>query len=402
MLANEGRVACTLASTAVAENNTDRRSGRTAASDPVLGRSIQRQLNEAQLDNQALFSENQNQRKLITKLQRELDRLSAENQQLQVDKRDLNGALVKLQGSYSKLRGAYDELGGAYDEQGRKFKKMAIDFEDLDKKYLDVARTLQVTEDDRFTINKKLSAVVSSIENLVIRGRGTGSVNLNRDAAIEYFSNFGFLVHFPVPEGQLETFHYSFLMEAAMMLILIHRMFLRPLQCIFDGSDEFERICWWMEAQGSKVTARWRQELCLLIAQDDREMKRRKEKEVDSAIDELKNLVSTVYGNVDTYMSDKIKQLCNVAFDLSYAMLGMESNVYPVLVDHGSPFNEEEMTMANRSDPSGSVSFVVFPKFQDSNNKLYFKAKVWCHLKESEPELKPEPVHEPELDQREK
>lgn len=385
---------CIVASIAVAENNIDRRPGRTAASNPVMKRSNQEQLREAQLENQAILK-NQTQKKYIHKLQKGLNRLFAENQRLQGVCNGLHGAHTGLQGthvnltnSYIKLRGAYADLQHYHEEQGRKLKKMARDYEDLDKKYMDLARTLQVTEDDRSTINKKLSAVTSSIENLIIRGRGNGSVNLNRGAAIQHFNNLELLVYFPLQEHQLEPFHYSLLMEAAMILILNRHLFARPLQCIFDESEQFEAICAWMESRGSTVTARWRQELCLLIVQDDGEMKLRKEKEVDLAIMKLKELVSSVYGNVDTYMSDKIKELCNIAFDLSYAMFGMESKVYPIQVEPGSPFNEEEMTMAKRSDPSGSVSFVVFPKFQDSNNKLYFKAKVWCPLEEPKP--KPE------------
>ncbi|KAG0256877.1 hypothetical protein BGZ95_005378 [Linnemannia exigua] len=390
MLTNQDSI---VASIAVAENNIDRKPGRTAASNPVSKRSTIELLREAQQDNQALLDENQSQEEDIRKRQNELNRLSAEYQRLQGNHNCLYGAHTDLQGVHSKLQGAHNELRGAYadldhhyQEQRRKFKKMARDYKDLDKKYMDLARTLQVTEDDRSTINKKLSAVASSIENLVIRGRGNGSINLNRGAAIQLFSNLGLLVCFPLQENQLEPFHYSLLMEAAMMLILSLHLFGRPLECIFEGYQQFEAICAWMESRGSTVTARWRQELCLLIAQDDGEMKRRKEKEVDVAIVELKEVVSSVYGNVDTYMYEKIKELCNIAFDLSYAMFGMESKVYYTYFNSGSPFNEEEMTMAKRSDPSGSVAFVVFPRFQDSNNKLYFKAKVWCPLEEPEPE----------------
>ncbi|KAF9289074.1 hypothetical protein BGZ88_007884 [Linnemannia elongata] len=378
---------CIVASIAVAENNIDPRPGRTAASNPVSKRSIQEQLREAQLDNQAILNENQSQKKRIHKLQKDWNRLLADYQLLQGAHTGLHEAHVKVQSSHAKLQDDYAGLEHYYKEQGRKFKKTARDYEDLDKKYMDLARTLQVTEDDRSTINKKLSAVASLIENLVLRGRGNGSVNLNRGAAIQHFSNLGFLAYFPLQEHQLETFHYSLLMEAAIMLILCLQLFDRPLQCIFDGSEQFEAICGWMESRGSTVTARWRQELCLFLAQDDGEMKLRKEKEVDVAIVELKDLVSSVYGKVDTYMSDKIEELCNIAFDLSYAMFGMESKVYLAQVKLGSPFNEEEMTLARRSDPSGSVSFVIFPRFQDSNNKLYFKAKVWCPFEEPKPEL---------------
>lgn len=378
---------CIVASIAVAENNIDPRPGRTAASNSVLKRSIQEELREAQQENQAILNENHIHKKNIYKLQKEVSRLSAEYQHLHGAYTSLHDAHTILQGTHVKFQESYADLQHYCKEQGRKFKKMARDYEDLDRKYMDLARTLQVTEDDRSTINKKLSAVASLIENLVLRGRGNGSVNLNRGAAIQHFSNLGFLAYFPLQEHQLETFHYSLLMEAAIMLILCLQLFERPLQCIFDGSEQFEVICGWMESRGSTVTARWRQELCLFLAQDDREMKLRKEKEVDVAIVELKELVSSVYGKVDTYMSDKIEELCNIAFDLSYAMFGMESKVYPTEVKPGSSFNEEEMTLARRSDPSGSVSFMVFPRFQDRNNKLYFKAKVWCPLEEPKPEL---------------
>ncbi|KAF9302391.1 hypothetical protein BGZ74_005417 [Mortierella antarctica] len=258
---------------------------------------------------------------------------------------------------------------------------MTRNYEDLDRKYMDLARTLQVTADDRSTINKQLEVVSSTIENLVIRVRGKGSVNLNRDAAIQHFRNSGLLQDFPVPEHDLESFHLNLFMEYAMMAILTRRLFSRPLQCIFDQGDEFEAICKWVEVRGSRAAARWRQELCILIAQETEEMARRKEREVSQAIVELEDLVSSVYGNVDMSMSDKIKELCNVAFDLSYAMFGMESRVYPVPIRLAIPFNDNAMTMAMRSDPTGSVSLVVFPIFQDSNNKLYFKSKVWCTLR---------------------
>ncbi|KAG0087795.1 hypothetical protein BGZ93_010743 [Podila epicladia] len=226
---------------------------------------------------------------------------------------------------------------------------MAKNYDELDRKYMDLARTLQVTGDDRSTISKQLKVVNSTIENLVIRGRGKGSVNLNRIAAIQHFRNSGLLQDFPVQENQLESFHLNLFMEYAMMAILIDRLFMRPLQCIFDQSGEFETICKWVEDRGSRVAARWRQELCILIAQDREEMVRRKEREVNEVIVELANLVSSVYGNVDTSISDKIKELCNIAFDLSYAMFGMESRVYPVPIRLAAPFNDDIMTMATRS-----------------------------------------------------
>ncbi|KAG0378591.1 hypothetical protein BGX24_003387 [Mortierella sp. AD032] len=320
---------------------------------------------EPQRAHQDVFYENQNQsqKNHILKLENQLQHMSVECQQLR-EARD-------------HLHGAYKQLEQSNDDLTRKFKKKARQYEDLDRKYMDLARALQVTEDDRSTINKQLELVSLTIENLVIRGRGIGSVNLNRDAAIHHFRSSKLLQDFPVQELQLDSFHLNLLMEAAMMEVLMKDLFVKPLQCIFDMSHEFAEICEWMQVRGSRAAERWRQELCILIAQDGEEMARRKEKEVNKAFVELKDLVSSVYGNVDTSMSDNIKELCNIAFDLSYAMFGMESKVYPVAIGPAAPFDENYMTLAKRSDPNGSVSWMVFPSFLDSNNKLYFKSKVW-------------------------
>ncbi|KAG0262583.1 hypothetical protein BGZ95_003993 [Linnemannia exigua] len=358
---------CIVSSMAVAENNIDHRSRRTTASNPDPERSIQvyqGKLTEAQWHYQELRKVNENQHKYILELEDQL-------RQMKVDRQN--------------RKKAYAEFQQYHEVQMHNFTKVSKRYEDLDRKYMDIARTLQVTEDDRSTINRQLEVVSSTIENLVIRGRGKGSANLNRVAAIQHFRNSGLLEVFPVQEPQLESFHLNLFMESAMMAILVNGLFARPLKCIFDKSKEFEEICEWVQSRGSRASTRWRQELCILIAQDGEAMARRKEWEVNKVIVELKDLVSSVYGKVDTSMSEKIKELCNIAFDLSYAMFGMESQVYPALIDFAIPFNHHYMTLANRSDPEGSVSFVVFPSFQDSNNKLYFKAKVWCTL--STPDL---------------
>ncbi|KAF9337930.1 hypothetical protein BG006_001508 [Podila minutissima] len=328
---------------AATEDNTGHKSRRKTASKPSLECPDQvhrGQLMKVQQKYEDVFNENQSQQKYILELQKQLHRMSVDCQ---------------------RLKYVYAELGQNYNDQTCKLKKMTRNYEDLDRKYMDLARTLQVTGDDRSTINKQLETVSSTIENLVRIGRGKGSVNLNRVAAVQHFQNSGWLQHFPVQECQLESFHLNLFMESAMMLILINRLFLRPLQCIFDQGDEFEAICEWVEVRGSRAAARWRQELCILIAQGTEEMARRKEREVSQVIVELKDLVSSVYGNVDTSMSDKIKELCNIAFDLSYAMFGMESRVFPVSVCLDTPFNDNHMTMAMRSDPAGSVSLMSAP-----------------------------------------
>ncbi|KAF9159922.1 hypothetical protein DFQ26_006040 [Actinomortierella ambigua] len=284
---------------------------------------------------------------------------------------------ANLEVRHSELAQRHGELQQSTKEQEQKAQKMAKRYEDLDRKYMDIARTLQVTAEDRFTISRMLETVCSTIENLVIACKGKGSVNLNTAATIAFFQPSGWLQQLPVQESQLQPFHLNLCIESAMMEILIDRLFERPLECIFDQSEQFEKICGWVEGRGSRASARWRQELCILIAQDGNEMACRKEKAVMEAAMELKELVTNVYRNVDTSSLNKIKELSSLAFDISYAMYGMESRVSPFHVDPGTPFNDNDMTMATQSNPNGNVSLVVFRGFRDSDNKLYSKLKVW-------------------------
>ncbi|GJJ71576.1 P-type Cu+ transporter [Entomortierella parvispora] len=328
-----------VSNTAVKEDNAVNGPGEKTSSKPNVWsdgvhQALRGQLTGAQYKIQELTKISQSQGDFIVKLQNDLNHLSSNRRYLQ---------------------GAYSELEHNHNELKRKHETVLRKYEDLDRKYMDIARSLQVTGDDRSTINKQLEAIYSAIETMVIRLRGKASVNLNRAVAIEQLRDFGLLQDFPIQEDQLESFHLNLLMECALMCTLSNHLFSRPLQCIFDGSQEFETICELVEQRGSKASDRWRQELCILIAQDGEGMAHRKEIEVSNVKAELEHWVSSVYGNVDAAITNKIQELCSSAFDLSYALLGMESRVYPVWPDIGSQFNNNEMKKSTRSNPEGLV-----------------------------------------------
>ncbi|KAG0243098.1 hypothetical protein BGW41_002960 [Actinomortierella wolfii] len=321
---------------------------------------------------------NETHRRQLFKAHQKVQMLQKENQEFMETINYLRTQLCNASATNQQLYTSYMDLKHYYDELAQKNESITKNYEDLDKKYMAFVRTLQVTGHDRSTINNQLTVLRSSIEYLVIKGRGKRSMYLNRDAAIQHFRNSGLLQYFPIKEQHLESFHLNLFMECAIMTVLLDRILLRPLECIFDHANEFEMINRWVEHRGSNVAARWRQELCILIAQESKDMADRKKQEVNAAMAEIKNLISSVYREVDAFMSAKIEEICNLAFDLSFAMLGMESRVYPVPVDVSTPFNGDEMTLAMGSNPSGPVSLLVFPKFQDTDNRLYYKAKVFC------------------------
>ncbi|KAF8978271.1 hypothetical protein BGZ46_006653 [Entomortierella lignicola] len=256
-----------------------------------------------------------------------------------------------------------------------KYIKKTESYKKLEKDYIDLVRPILLTDDDHSTIYRRLMDIRVSIENLVQKARGFRSANLNKEQATLHFAHSGLLEVFPIPPENLESYHLDLYMESAVMSTLIDNIFCRPFECIFDHSQEFQSICRWVDARDTKMARRWRQQLCVLASKDT-EMKRRREEEVNRTITVLLNLVSTVYSNVD--MSEKIKELCFNAFDLSFAMIGMESAIYPVPTPLGTKFDDETMVTTQKSNPTGIVSLVIFPAFVDESDVFKMQPKVWC------------------------
>ncbi|KAK3833261.1 MAG: hypothetical protein J3R72DRAFT_515014 [Linnemannia gamsii] len=291
----------------------------------------------------------------------------------------LDYALTRSQRTLADLEQFKDinaDLRRQYDELKRRYDKKVESYKELDKNYMDLVRPLHVSDDDHSTIYNRLMLIRGSIESLIQKAKGEGSANLNRDAAINHFRKSKHFQHFPVEEAILESYHLNLYMESAIMTILNDRWFSRALGCVFFLSKEFGTVNRWVGKRDSKIAMRWRQQLCMLLAQDSKIMERRREREVNKAMMVLSNLVSRVYPNVD--MSIKIKDLCYHAFDLSFVMLGMESMIYPASTPLGMPFDDTTMTTPQKSNPNGTVSLVIFPSFKDDNNSFYFKPKVWC------------------------
>ncbi|KAF9207929.1 hypothetical protein BGZ49_010204 [Haplosporangium sp. Z 27] len=283
---------------------------------------------------------------------------------------NLNASIEQHHRDNSDLRQQYQDLE-------RKFNKKVESYKKLDKDYMDLVRPILPTNDDNSTIYRRLMDIRVSIENLIQKARGPRSTNLNKEAAIEHFKKTKLLEGFPISEADLEPYHLDLYMESAMMSTLIDGFFSRPLDCIFDHSQEFLDVYKWIDERDGKTATRWRQQLCVLASQDTETMKRKREEEVIRAGLILSAMVSGVYTNVD--LSEKINGLCYSAFDLSFAMFGMESRIYPVTTPLGVLFDDETMKTPHKSNPTGVVSLVIFPAFGDDSNTFFMEPKVWCY-----------------------
>ncbi|KAG0042732.1 hypothetical protein BGZ83_000134, partial [Gryganskiella cystojenkinii] len=190
--------------------------------------------------------------------------LQSQLKEASVERRRLKNIIDDQRQEYRELRGKHEREARKYDmkvqeydqmfqEYGKtvqeydKYDKTVREYRDLDEKYMAVVRALRVTDDDHTTIHRKLTDMMSLIEDLVTTAKGQGSVNLNRDAAMQLFRESP--QGFRVPEQELESFHLNYRIEAAVALTVINRLFCAPLQSIFDLGVEFEAICHWVESQ---------------------------------------------------------------------------------------------------------------------------------------------------------
>ncbi|KAF9349935.1 hypothetical protein BGX26_011842 [Mortierella sp. AD094] len=352
-------------------------SSEASRADQKLVQILQKRLNDVSIGFQDMKKHCQKLSNNNQRLENQLSRAQAQNQEMEEhclqlfdDKQrlenQLSRALARNQDTMAKLERLQDAkacLIRQNDDLKLKYTKKVESYKELDRNYMNLVRPLQVSGDDYSTIYSRLMHIRVSIENLVQKARGEGSANLNKEAAIEHFRGSKLLEGFPVEESLLESYHLNLYMESAIMTGLIERLFNRALACIFDQSEEFEKISRWVDKRDNKIAVRWRQQLCVLVARDSDAMKCRKEGEVNEAATVLLNLVTKVYPNVD--MSTKIKELCYHAFDLSFAMFGMESIIQPASTPLGVPFDDTTMITPQKSNPTGIVSLVIFPAFRD-------------------------------------
>ncbi|KAG0309717.1 hypothetical protein BGZ99_000794 [Dissophora globulifera] len=314
------------------------------------------------MEHKKVLSQYQREEGYNIQLNKELEKISEENR-----------LMLK---NHERLEHKNTELLQQYNDLQHKYNKKVENYKELDRNYMALVRPLQVTKDDPSTIYNRLVQITVSIEHLIQRAKGDRSVNLRREAVFENFQGYGLFQVFP-EEALLDPYHLNLYMESVIMTILFYRLFARPLGCIFEQSKEFEGIRKWVNERDPKMATRWRQQICVLVAQDVDTMAHKREEEVRAAAESLSHVISTIYPNVD--MSVKIKELCYNTFDLSLAMFGMESMIYPVPIRLGIPFDNENMTTPQKSNPEGLVSLVIFPAFQDDSKNFYYKPKVWCY-----------------------
>ncbi|KAG0308150.1 hypothetical protein BGZ98_008807 [Dissophora globulifera] len=189
-----------------------------------------------------------------------------------------------------QLEHDHADLLQQYNDLQHKYNKKVESYKELDKNYMDLVRPLLVTSDDPSTIYNGLMKIRVSIENLIQKSKGDRSINLQHKIVVGRFKKYGLLEVFP-EETHLDSYHLNLYMESEVMMVLIRRMFTRPLGYLLKQN-----------------------------------------------------------------MSAKIKELCYDTFDLSFAMFGMESMIYPVRISLGIPFDNENMTTPHKSNPAGSVS----------------------------------------------
>ncbi|KAF9578297.1 hypothetical protein BGW38_005982 [Lunasporangiospora selenospora] len=335
----------------------------------VDGQLSNEQYEESQQEQISVFEENH-------RLQSQVMRLSARIGEQDHQLADLQYYRETVAFEQQRAHYAFDDLHRQLVETKEKLDRREKDYEVMSKNYFEHIRIIRATDDDHSTISDKMSMLKAHIEHLVRKAQGTRSANLNKQIVIDHFKGSDKFAKFPIAEENLEPYHLNLYMESVVMSTLVTRFFSQPLNSAFDYNTGFAEIYNWMNERNSKVAVRWRQQLCVMIVKDE-SLKARKEDEINKAANEISDLISQVYTNVNE--KAKIHDICTKAFELSIAMTGLETAIVPEDVALGEPFDEDTMATSQKSNPEGNVSLVVFPTFREKNGPFSIRPKVWCH-----------------------
>ncbi|KAF9578963.1 hypothetical protein BGW38_004982, partial [Lunasporangiospora selenospora] len=274
---------------------------------------------------------------------------------------------------YRKLDGLNSSLRHQLEDTKNMYTKKSVDYDNMSRNYMDLVRTIKVTDDDHSTIIDKLNKLRTSIDNLVRKLQGVKSANLDRTAAIKLLKSRGLLEKFPVEEQHLEPFQLNLFIESIIMKRLQDQFFDAPISSAFDHNDEFLQLYNWMYRKNPAAAVRWRQQIGAMLVADP-EMSAQKKKKVDMATQDLLSLVKSIYPNVNEPPS-KLSEVCDKAFDLALAMMGQSTSLSTVDVPLNTPFDEELMCPSVKSNPDGAVALVIFPGFQDPQGYRVIKPK---------------------------
>ncbi|KAF9436328.1 hypothetical protein BGZ76_004255 [Entomortierella beljakovae] len=316
---------------------------------------------------------------LVFKEKTQRERISELEQQADILRNSLDETVTENQSlayELNRTKGICYDLQRQYGDLQQKLEKKDRDYEVMSKNYLEHVRLIRATDDDHSTIMDRLTQLKASIEHLIRKAQGGRSVNLNKDVAVGLFKESGLLETFPVPEDKLESYHLNLYMESVVMKTLVDSFFSKSLSSIFDYNKGFKEIYEWMKERNEKLAVRWRQQLCVMLAQGAG-TKARQEAEVKTVAEALSEIISKVYTNANEL--NKIKDICNKAFDLALAMTAQENVINPVAIPLGTPFDEEKMGTSLKSNPEGKVALVIFPAFVDESNAFDIRPKVWCY-----------------------
>lgn len=161
--------------------------------------------------------------------------------------------------------------------------------------------------------------------------------------------------------GVITMFTEKFVME-----VLVERIFSQPIHPGVSVNKTFDDLRTWMGMRNDAWAHRLRQQVTALVVKQPGDEQKNIDDALASVVEYILETLTQMYPRIreGTSNQKKVEGIVARAAKLDLAMKGQDIKVFCASIEEGvAPFDEKIMQPVGKSDPDGTVLFVVSPPF---------------------------------------
>lgn len=168
--------------------------------------------------------------------------------------------------------------------------------------------------------------------------------------------------------------------------ILTKDIFNQPIHAGVSVNETFQNLSDWMEPRNPEWAGRLRQQVSALVVKQPGIEQDKIDNAIKQVVTEILDDLSNIYPRVKDgeAQKKKVENIVAKAAKLNLAMKGQDIKVFCAPIEEGvAAFDERLMKPVSRSEPNGTVIFVISPPFvavdpKDEDHGFIIHAKVFC------------------------
>ncbi|KAI1318045.1 hypothetical protein EDD11_007279 [Mortierella claussenii] len=247
--------------------------------------------------------------------------------------------------------------------------KREKEMDDLRSKYLNDVRQIRATDEDHWTIERRVRLLQAAILQLTKSSSGDRAVNLNAEQAQQ-------LVKKKYKFGNTQPYILNMFLEKYIMDTLLEEVFHGPFYVGCTPAKEYAVIHKWMlDNNFADQAMRFRQQACF-VSHKAPVAQQHAVHEATRIAKAFEAKLGTLYHNWTG--QQKVLDMVTKAIELSLAMRSQDAEVQAQVIPSEAEFDAEKMVPAHKSKEGGKVKVCVMPCFIDTKGAVVGKAKVFC------------------------